>query len=306
MRLVIVAAISFVVLTEPAVAQARNGASFAELPLRIDRDDQVRVVDMTGAKHTGRVLSFGRDGLTISTGDAPRLFAEPDVRQVYRSAASTGRGALIGAGVFTLVGAAVCDNSSVGAACPFLFGLTFGAGTGALVGAWIPSMHTVYRAPSTQASARPRAASPAAPSLLDDLGMAVNLGDRLTVEPISGGASSGTLSWLSGDGFGIRSGASEELSFTRGNVRRVSVLRSRARLGTLVGFAALSALCLPSAGSDWPDALLLCGGPGAGLGALVGRAFRRATVVYPASTPRLSVSPALGRAGAGVLVRYRF
>jgi len=309
MRRVLVAALSLAGLAglaAPAAGQTQTVASFAQLPLRIDRGDQVRVVDQSGVRHTGRVVGFGRDGLIIGEVGAPRLFAESAVRQVYRRSASTGRGALIGIGLFTLVGAAVCDHSSAGAACPFLFGLTFGAGVGALVGAWVPSMHSVYRAASPPASVRAGATGPASPSLMDDLGMAVNVGDRLSVESIAGGTATGTLSWLREDGLAIRTGATEQVDFTRDKVRRVSVVRSRSRLGTLLGFAALSALCLPSAGSDWPDALLLCGGPGAGLGALVGHAISTATVVYPAPAPRLSVAPALQRGRAGVSARYRF
>jgi len=308
MRLSQVVSVVAGALLLPGTAAAQRVPSFSDLPLRIDRGDRVRVVDGSGVKTAGRVGSFGRDGLTLQYDGGVRTFSETAVRRVDRAGSSKGRGALIGAGLLTLVGAAVCDSgASVGAACPVIFGLAFGAPLGALAGAWTPSMHTVFRAPDAPAGTRTDVSRRANASFLEDLGMAVNLGDRVSVETVSGDTQTGRLAWLGDDGFGVTArGDAAQRDFARETVRRVSVLRSRAKLGTLVGFVAISALCLPDAGSEWPDALALCGGPGAGIGALVGSRMVKETIVYPAHAVRLSIRPAMVQHRVGVRVSYRF
>lgn len=308
MRLFQVVSLLAGALALPTAACAQQVKSFHDLPLRIDRGDQIRVADQLGAKISGRVVSFGRDGLTLQNDGGVQTFSEAAVRRVDRAGSSKARGALIGAGVFALVGAAVCDSSaSVGAACPLVFGLAFGGPLGALAGAWTPSMRVVFRASSAPAGARADTSRDAKASFMEDLGMAVNLGDRVSVETVSGETSTGILSWLGDDGFGIAVGGdAQPKDYTRETVRRVSVMRGHAKVGTLVGFVAFSALCLPDAGSEWPDALALCGGPGAGIGALVGGLSVKRRVVYPTRAVRLSVGPAMVHHRVGVRAVYRF
>ncbi len=105
MRLALAVSLLAVALVAPAVS-AQTVDSFRQLPLRINRDDNVRVVEQSGVKVTGRVVSFGRDGLTIQTDGVARQFGEAAVRRVDLSGQSKWRGALIGAGTMLVVGLA--------------------------------------------------------------------------------------------------------------------------------------------------------------------------------------------------------
>ena len=158
--------------------------------------------------------------------------------------------------------------------------LLWGAPFGTLIGAWVPSMHPVFRAAANRVSNAERVTSGGSASLLDELGMRVNLGDKLTVEPVSGGSFSGTLTWLDDDAMMIGDvlGTIDGTRYARQNIRRVSVRHSPTRKATLIGFLVGSAICLPSAGSDWIDGIVLCGGMGAGVGALIGKGIRHSTV----------------------------
>lgn len=169
MRLALAVSFLAVTFATPTVARAQEVQSFAELPLRINRDDQVRVVDQSGAKVTGRVVGFGRDGLAIRTDGSERRFADETVRRVERSGQSKARGALIGAGTLLVVGLVGCPKDSA-SGCPVFAALLWGAPLGTLIGAWVPSMHPVYRAPAKPAEAAPpRAAGGVRASLMNDL-----------------------------------------------------------------------------------------------------------------------------------------
>lgn len=141
--------------------------------------------------------------------------------------------------------------------------------------------------------------------------MGVNLGDHVSVELLSGDVTEGNLSSLGDDGFTIENSSDpEQRQFTRESVRRVSVRRGHARLGALLGFLAGAAAFVPSAcfgqNPDCVDAIVIGGGLGAGVGAIVGNAMHTSTVVYPANEMRLSVSPAVSRGGAGLWEALRF
>ena len=306
MRLALAVSMLAAGLVVPPAASAQQVTSFAELPLRINRDDQVRVWDQSGARVTGRVVSFGRDGLTIQAEGGPRQFSDAAVRRLDRSGSSAARGALYGTGAFVLVGAAICNHSPVGAACPFLVGAMFGAPLGALVGAWVPSMHPVYRASVTSGPGRGVASGATRTSLMYDLGMEVNLGDRLIVESVSGETVKGWLERLGDDGFSLSVTAQAPKDYSMERVRRVSVVHGHKKLGTLLGFIGFTALCLPGSGGDWDIPLVFCGLPGAGVGAIIGSAMRGSTVVYPAPAARLTVAPAMLRNRPGVRLSYRF
>ena len=299
-------------LAAPVEGRAQQVQSFADLPLRINQNDRVRVVDQSGAKVIGRVMSFGRDGLSITTSGGERRFADETVRRVDRSGMSKARGALIGAGTFLVIGLAGCPEDSA-SGCPVFAALLWGAPLGTLIGAWVPSMHGVYRA---QPNRPPRAARPArgaTPSLREDLGMRVNLADRLIIESASGTTTEGALKGLDDDALTL--GDRLEFSdrrFARENIRRVTVQRSHVRRGTLFGFLAGSAWGLAMVASDtslkdeWMDAMVLLGGPGAAAGALVGRMIHTRTVVYPAEAPRMTFMPAINGDRVGVRAILRF
>ena len=81
--------------------------AFTDLPLRINGDNQVRVVDQSGARITGRVVRFGRDGLTITT----------DVGCAHVSDPKCGDGVImiggLGAGVGAIIGAVLHSSTVV-------------------------------------------------------------------------------------------------------------------------------------------------------------------------------------------------
>lgn len=305
--------VSFLALTlaAPVVARAQQVQSFADLPLRINRDGRVRVVDQSGAKVIGRVVGFGRDGLSITTSGGERRFADETVRRVDRSGMSKARGALIGAGTFLIIGLTGCPEDSA-RGCPVFAALLWGAPLGTLIGAWVPSMHEVYRAQPNRPPSVARPARGATPSLLEDLGMRVNLGDRLIIESASGGTTEGVLKGLDDDALTLGDKIeSSNARFARENIRRVTVQRSHVRRGTLLGFLAGSAWGMALVASDtalkdeWIDAMVLLGGPGAAVGALVGRMVHRRTVVYPAEAPRVTFTPVIIRDRVGVRASLR-
>lgn len=304
MRRTLVLSLVVVVLATPSRGISQSVTSFTDLPLRVNRGDQVRVLDQSGARTTGRVVSFGRDGLTLATDGGERRFAGESVRRVDRRGPSKAKGAIYGIGVVAIIQLAAFPKDCPGS-CPLVVGVFSGPTLGSLVGAWVPSMHLVYRAPALRAPGSARAARAGNASLLDDLGMHVNLGDHLSVQSTSGVTTAGSLKSLADDSFSI-----DSAQFTRETVRRVSLRRRHTRVGALLGFVAGAAWGMASAdSSDHGEQFLgfyLGGVPVAGLGALVGRLFVTSTVVYPEKEARVSVSPVISRGGAGVRATLRF
>lgn len=314
-----VATVAIVVALNAPLAGAQSVESFAQLPLRINAGDDVRAIDQSGARVTGRVVSFGRDGLMLRTDDGDRRFTPATTQRIAVRSSSKARGALIGAGTFLVIGLVGCPEDSA-EGCPVFAALLWGAPLGTLIGAWAPSMHTIYRSSASHPSND--APEVRGPSLLNNLGMRVNLNDKLTVETIAGESSRGTLTMLADDWLELcesgdcrQQGAYARLAntaspsrFSRENIRRVSVTHSSTRKATLIGFLAASVACLPSAGNDWPDAFVLCGGLGAGIGALVGVRMHHTTVVYPAAPAdaHVSFAPMMQRERVGLRVGYRF
>lgn len=317
MRQVLLVSCSAAVMLALPTAGAQQVESFRQLPLSINRDDRVRVVDQSGAEVTGRVIGFGRDGLMVRTKADDRRFTSEAVRRLDVGATSKARWTLIGAGAFALVGAAACGE----AACAVFLGSLLGAPLGALVSPSVPSMQVVYRAPSGQAAPRPADRGDGGrDSLLEDLGMHVNLGDRVRLESVSGGTIDGFVTGLDDETFticsdrscGAMSGAiastqgAVETRFTRANIRRVSTHRGHALVSMIIGFAALSAPCMSGPKNEWDEAFGMCGGFGAGLGALIGAIIRTSTVVYPTTESRVSFAPAINRDRVGMRVSYTF
>jgi len=318
MRRIVAVSVLALTLVAPS-ARAQTVETFRQLPLLINRDDVVRVLDQAGTKVTGRVASFARDGLTLRTDAGDRRISADAVRRLDLSSSSKARGALIGAGTMLVVGLVGCPKDSA-TGCPVFASLLWGAPLGSLIGAWVPSMHTVFRAPTSRSPITAPTAGNDKGSLLEDLGLRVNRGDKLTVETVSGASSTGSLTLLDDDWLTICSGgpcgnASLSANYAggaaasridRNSLRRVSVTHTATRKATLIGFLAASVACLPSAGNDWPDAFVLCGSMGAGVGALIGVSIRRSTVVYPASESRASITPTVLADRMGIRASYHF
>lgn len=313
MRLVAVIVLA-VGMIAPSLGDAQRVQTFAELPLRINTDDRVRVTDAAGAKVLGRVHRFGRDGLVLATNAGERTLAPGDVRGLDVRGPSTKRGALVGAGVFAVLGAVACSqNEKSGCwSWPVLDAVFFGAPLGLLVGSWIPSMRPVYAAGASPAGQpRDRATVGTGPSLRESLGMRVNQGDRLAVLNSSGVEMLGSLRALDDDALTLGGPTGLETVFTRETLRRVALARGHGRRGAWIGFlvgagsgAAFS--CTGDDTAECPDAIIMLGGMGAGAGAIIGAISRTEHVVYPVKEQSLSVAPMLQRERVGVRVSYRF
>lgn len=134
----------------PDDAWSENGTDqpgpFDTLALRVNRGDRLRV-ESTDRRHiSGRLTRLTGTALWLETPSGELRFEVRDVRDVKRRTHGLARGALIGAGAFTLVvaSAPACrsnDDCQPWAAAPV------GAGLGLAVAALIPHTTTVYRKP---------------------------------------------------------------------------------------------------------------------------------------------------------------
>jgi hypothetical protein len=252
-------------------------------------DDQLQVEDQLGVKATGRLIRLTREEITIQTDDGERRFTSDTVRAVAVRGHALRKGAIIGAGIFAVLGAvAICSHEGdrncaivgpLGAA-------PIGAGVGLAIGTLIPQMKPIYRAPEDRVSVQPpRAAGGVQASLLEDLALRVNLNDRLLVEDASGGRTTGRLTRLTADEIALQTAAGEK-HFTRETVRQVAVRYQRLRMAVLIGAGAGAvtgavAACTGPKREECADAPIIAGAFGAGLGLAVGALMHKTTVVYP-------------------------
>lgn len=271
-------------LLTPASGVAQVLQSFEDLPLRVNLNDQIEVEDARGTKIAGRVMRLTRDEITIQTGAGEKRFTRDTIRAAAVRGNPLRRGALVGAGVFAVLGAvATCSNEG-GKACGIVGSVRaapIGAGVGLALGGLIPQMNPVYRA----------AASPSfrvggvEPSLLEELGGWVNLHDRLRIEERSGIKRAGRLTNLTDTEMTIETGTGEK-RLTRGALRQVAVRHHPLRAATLIGagvgaaYGGLAA-CLARDRTECPDAAIIGAGLGAGTGLVVGMLLHDTKVVYP-------------------------
>ena len=106
-------------------------------------------------KATGRLTRLTRDEIAIKTDAGEKRFTNESVRAVAVRGDALRKGALIGAGVFAVLGMVATCSHEGGGGCVIvgLFGAApIGAGVGLAVGALTPQMRTVYRAPENRAS----------------------------------------------------------------------------------------------------------------------------------------------------------
>ena len=282
MRREIIVSSFALILLAPSRASAQAPQSFADLALRINLDDQVRIVDQSGIKASGRLTRLTREDIEIHDDAGEKRFTSETVGEVAVKRHPLGKGALIGAGVFAVLGAVACfqpeeDSSAVCFLARPLAAAPIGAGVGVAVGALISQMSTIYRAPAQGVPApQPRGGTGVQASLLEDLALRVNLDDRLRIEDRSGVRTTGRLTRLTDDAITIQGSAGEQ-QFTRATIRQVETRRRPIRLATLIG-------------------------AGAGAGLAVGALVHKTTIVYPEPETRTVVSPAISRVGAGVQV----
>lgn len=260
-----------VLAPSPSAAQVLE--SFELLPLRVNIGDRIRIEDQSRVTTTGRVTRVTREEIALQTQTGERRFSRDDVREVAVRRDTLRRSALIGAGVLAVVSAVtVCAREDEGnCALVGLGAAPVGAGLGLVVGSLIPRMTTIYRAPPQAASETP----PSPPrmgeaSLLEDLALHVNLDDQLRIVDKAGTRASGRLIGLTAEELTLRTAAGER-RFPRADLREVAVRRRPLRAGVLIGAgagAALGALaaCTGDDREECPDAALIAGGLGAGVG----------------------------------------
>ena len=301
-------------LVAPSQSSAQVLRSFEDLALRVNLGDQLQVEDQSGAKVSGRLTRLTRDEMAIQTDVGERRFTRDSARSVAVRRYPLGKGALIGAGVVSVLGAvATCSHEGDGgcAIVGLLGGAPIGAGLGLAFGAVIPRMQPVYRAPEAPVSLEaPRAAGSVQPGLLEDLALRVNLNDRLVVEDASGAMTTGRLTGLTAAEVTLQS-AGEETRFTREALRQVAVRHRPLRQGVIIGAVAGAATgavaaCTGEDRSECADASIMAGALGAGLGLAVGALMHSTTVVYPEPVKQTFVGPAISRDGVGIVVSRRW
>ena len=304
-------------LAASSQASAQALYSFEDLALRVNLDDQLRVEDQSGGKATGRLTRLTRDEIAIQTAAGEKRFTNDTVRAVALRGHALRKGALIGAGVFAVLGMVAfcsregregdgnCVINSLG------FPLLFGAGVGLAMGALVPQMRTVYRAPNNEASvSRSRDAIGVQASLLEDLALRVNLNDQLRVDDRSGVGTTGRLTRLTADEITLQTAAGEK-HFTRDTVRQVAVRHQPLRMAVLIGAGAGAAIgavagCAGPDREECADAPIIAGAFGAGLGLAVGALIHKTTIVYPEPEQRTFIVPAISPGAVGVRVSRRW
>ena len=302
----------FVVLA-PWNASAQTVQSFTELALRINLHDQVRIEDQSGATTSGRVVRLTRSEMTIATDAGEKRFTSDTVRVISARQHQLRKGALIGGGLFAVLGAvAVCAHEG-GANCGVVGALgaaPIGLGVGLAFGALISRDRAVYRAADRRITPEAEAQGGAQVSLLEDLALRINLDDRIQVEDQSGHTTVGRLRRLTDGEITVETGTGDQL-FTRDMIRQVAVRRRPVRAGVLIGAGAGVALgavaaCTGDNREECADAPILAGGLGAGLGLAAGALMHRTTVVYPQAQTRVLILPTITRGAIGVRVTRRW
>jgi hypothetical protein len=308
------ASFAALMLVAPSQGAAQALHPFEDLALRVNLDDQLQVEDQSGVKATGRVTRLTRDEIAIETEAGEKRFTREAVRAVSVRRHALGRGALIGAGVFAVLGAVATCSHEKGENCAIVgafLAAPIGAGVGLAIGALTPRTRAVYREPEKR-DLLPRSGGVIAvqPSLLEDLALRVNLDDRLLVEDASGGRTTGHLTRLTAGEFTLQTAAGEK-HFTRETVRQVAVRRQPLRLAVLIGAGAGAAVgavaaCTGAEREECADAPIIAGGIGAGVGLAVGALIHKTTIVYPEPEKRISIVPAISRGAVGVTISRRW
>jgi hypothetical protein len=308
------AALFVALMLAPSQGSAQALQSFEDLALRINLDDQLRVEDQSGGRTAGRLMRLTRDEMAIQTEAGEKRFTSDTVREVALRGHSLRKGALIGAGLFAVLGAVATCSHEGGGNCVIigLFGAApIGAGVGLAIGSLTSRMGAVYRAPENRASVPPSGgAIGVQASLLEDLALRVNLNDQLQVDDRSGVGTNGRLTRLTADEITLQTAAGEK-HFTRETVRQVAVRRHPLRVAVLIGAGAGAAggavaACTGPDREECADAPIMAGALGAGVGLAVGALIHKTTIVYPEPQTRTVIVPAISRGAVGVRVSRRW
>ncbi len=308
------AVLAALILVAPSQGSAQALQSFEDLALRINVDDRLQVEDQSGVRVTGRLTRLTHDEMAIQTEVGEKRFTRDTARAVAVRGHALRKGALIGAGAFAVLGAVATCSREGGAGCGFIGVLgaaPIGAGVGLAIGALIPRMKPVYRASEDRVSVQPsRAAGGVQTSLLEDLGLRVDLEDQLRVEDQSGGNTTGRLTRLTDEEFTLQTAAGDK-HFTRGTVRQVAVRRRPLGMAVLIGASAGAtagavAACTGPEREECADAPIMGGALGAGIGLAAGALIHKTTTVYPEPEKRTLILPAISRDAVGVWVSRRW
>ncbi len=263
---------------------AQTARTFQDVGLFVNLGDRVQVRDRAGATQTGRVTALTPGYIELLTRDGARRLAEDAVTSVELRRHPLKRGALIGAaGLAVLGGIAVCahkggtDCAVAGAAGA----APIGAGIGLTIGSVVPRMRTIYRLGGH--ARHEEAAGESGNSLLADLGLRVNLDDRVRVRETSGGSRSGRVSALDRDSMTLRT-TRGVVVLSRADIEQVALVRSHLRTGVLLGAAAgagwgAATECRGDA-RECPDGIVIGTAIGAAAGAFAGALAHTSTVVY--------------------------
>ena len=119
MRVALVAPLALVWLA-PSVGAAQVLQSTQDLALRINLEDQLRIEDGSGVRTTGRLTRLTPDAITIQTEAGEKRFESDTVREVAVRGHAMRKGALIGAGVFAVLGVIANCSHEAGAGCAFI------------------------------------------------------------------------------------------------------------------------------------------------------------------------------------------
>ena len=127
-------------------------SSFDQLPARLKTGDKVRVTDTQGRVVRGMVMALDAGSITLDKADGTAVPADR-VRLIQQEKGSKLLGLLIGFGIGAAAGfafAAQAETAEEAMGGYLVAGV--GAGAGLAVGALMPRVRDVYRAPSGAAS----------------------------------------------------------------------------------------------------------------------------------------------------------
>lgn len=289
------------VLLAPERGSAQPVQSFENLALRVNLDDRLRVENLSGETITGRLTHLTSADLAILTAAGEKPFTRDTVREISLATRPLRKSVLIGAGAGTVLGTLGGCVRAPRDECPdsvLMLG-ALGAGLGLAAGALIHTTKTVYRASEERSAASAPMSSLVAPAAHDrprltrplqtfeDLGLLVNLADRLRVENESGVKTTGRLTRLTPDEITIQTDAGEK-RFASATVREVGLRGFSLGRGALIGAGVFAAgfgvlACAARSGTPGCAAVPIGAGViGAGVGLALGAVIPRITTVYRA------------------------